>query len=112
MYATPKDAGTYDFNEAAKYAKNSTLTAKDFRVPTKGELNVLYQNRDKGKLKGTFNETGSFPPGGTGRPRRPTPCVGPALQRREPEHRLQGPQFVPALCRVSPLRPEMNHSII
>ena len=27
------------------------------------ELNVLYQNRNKGKLKGTFNETGSNPAG-------------------------------------------------
>ena len=36
---------------------------KDFRVPTKGELNVLYENRNKGKLKGTFNETGSAPAG-------------------------------------------------
>lgn len=61
MYATPADAsGVYDFNGAAKYAK--TLEAhgyKDWRVPTKGELNLLYQDRDKGKVKGTFNETGS-----------------------------------------------------
>ncbi|HUZ46756.1 MAG TPA: DUF1566 domain-containing protein [Terriglobia bacterium] len=65
MYATPRDAsGVYDFNEAAKYA--SKLDAhghKDWRLPTKNELNVLYQNRDKGKLKGTFNETGSYPAG-------------------------------------------------
>jgi hypothetical protein len=27
------------------------------------ELNALYQNRDKGSLKGTFNETGSDPAG-------------------------------------------------
>jgi len=65
MYATPKDAsGVYDFNEAAQYAKNLDAHGhKDFRVPTKNELNVLYQNRDKGKLKGTFNETGSYPAG-------------------------------------------------
>jgi hypothetical protein len=65
MYATPKDAsGVYDFNQAASYAK--TLDAhghKDWRVPTQNELDVLYQNRDKGKLKGTFNETGAYPAG-------------------------------------------------
>jgi Protein of unknown function (DUF1566) len=65
MYATPKDApGTYRFNKAAKYAKKLDAQGhKDWRVPTKNELNVLYQNRDKGKLKGTINETGSYPAG-------------------------------------------------
>jgi hypothetical protein len=65
LYATPKDApGTYTFNEAAKYAK--TLDAHghhDFHAPSKGELNVLWENRNKGKLKGTFDETGSVPAG-------------------------------------------------
>jgi Protein of unknown function (DUF1566) len=65
MYATPRDAsGVYDFNQAAKYAKNLDANGNhDFHVPTKGELNVLFENRDKGKLKGTFNETGSGPAG-------------------------------------------------
>jgi hypothetical protein len=35
----------------------------DFRVPSLSELSVLWENRDKGKLKGTFNETGSYPAG-------------------------------------------------
>jgi hypothetical protein len=65
LYATPRDApGTYTFNEAAKYA--SSLDANghhDYHVPSKGELNVLWENRDKGKLKGTFNVTGSDPAG-------------------------------------------------
>jgi len=65
MYVTPKDASrTYTFNEAAQYAK--TLDANghhDFRVPSKNELNVLWENRNKGKLAGTFNETGSLPAG-------------------------------------------------
>ena len=65
MYTTPCDApGTYTFNEAAKYA--SRLDAHhhhDFHAPTRGELNVLWENRNKGKLKGTFNETGSDPAG-------------------------------------------------
>jgi hypothetical protein len=61
LYATPKDApGTYTFNEAAKYAKNLDAHGHhDFRLPSDGELNVLYQNRDKGKLKGTFKQTAS-----------------------------------------------------
>ncbi|HUZ46753.1 MAG TPA: DUF1566 domain-containing protein [Terriglobia bacterium] len=65
MYATPRDApGKYTFNKAAKYAKELDAHGhKDWRVPTKNELNVLYQNRDKGKLKETFNETGSHPAG-------------------------------------------------
>jgi Protein of unknown function (DUF1566) len=65
MYATPADAPTtFTFKKAAQYAKNLDAHGhKDFRVPTKNELNVLYQNRDKGKLKGTFNETGSYPAG-------------------------------------------------
>ncbi len=61
MYARPKDeSGTYTFNEAAKQGKN---IGDGFRVPTQNELNVLYDNRNKGKLKGTFNETGSDPAG-------------------------------------------------
>jgi hypothetical protein len=65
MYATPKDApGTYPFNEAAKYANNLDAHGHhDFHVPSKGELDVLWENRNKGKLKGTFNETGSTPAG-------------------------------------------------
>jgi hypothetical protein len=61
MFATPRDApGTYTFNEAAKYAKNLGAHGHhDFRAPSQGELNVLWQNRNQGKLKGTFNETGS-----------------------------------------------------
>jgi hypothetical protein len=65
MYTTPRDApGTYTFNEAAQYAKNlSAHDHHDFRVPTTGELNVLFENRNKGKLRGTFNETASYPVG-------------------------------------------------
>jgi hypothetical protein len=65
MFATPADApGTYTFNEAAKYAKNLDAHGHhDFRPPSKGELNMLFQNRNKGKLAGTFNATGSCPAG-------------------------------------------------
>jgi len=61
LYAQPQDeSGTYTFNEAAKQAKK---VGGGFHVPSKGELNVLWENRNKGKLKGTFNETGSYPAG-------------------------------------------------
>jgi hypothetical protein len=65
LYTTPRDApGTYTFNEAAKYAKNLDAHGHhDFHAPSKGELNVLWENRNKGKLAGTFNETGSDPAG-------------------------------------------------
>jgi hypothetical protein len=61
MFAAPKDTpGTYRFSEAAQYAKNLDAHGhNDFYVPTAGELNVLWQNRNKGKLAGTFNQTGS-----------------------------------------------------
>jgi hypothetical protein len=62
MYATPADAKlTYTFNRAKDYA--ATLDAnghQDWRVPTKNELNVLFQNR---AAIGGFNETGSYPAG-------------------------------------------------
>ena len=66
LYATPRDAsGTYTFNEAAKYAKNLDAHGHhDFHAPSKGELNVLWENRNKGKLRGTFSETtGPYPAG-------------------------------------------------
>jgi len=47
MYATPADAPlTYTFNQAQKYAaKLDAHGHHDWHVPTKGELNVLFQNR-------------------------------------------------------------------
>jgi hypothetical protein len=62
MYATPADAPlTCTFNQAQEYAgKLDVLGHKDWRVPTKGELNVLFQNR---AAIGGFNETGSNPAG-------------------------------------------------
>jgi hypothetical protein len=68
LYTTPTDAPlTYTFNEAAKYADQLNarkyLGHDDWRVPSKGELNVLFVNCNQGKLKGTFNDTGSFSAG-------------------------------------------------
>jgi hypothetical protein len=64
MYATPKDSpGTFTFNQAARCSKlmADCYSPHDFRVPSKGELNVLFENRHKGKLAGRFNEAGSEP---------------------------------------------------
>ena len=62
MYATPADASlTMTFNEAQKYAaKLDAHGHKDWHVPTKAELNVLFNNR---AAIGGFNVTGSYPAG-------------------------------------------------
>lgn len=62
MYSTPRDVrAVLSFGEAATYA--GMLEAhghKDWRVPTKDELNVLFENR---AAIGGFNMTGSDPVG-------------------------------------------------
>jgi hypothetical protein len=62
MYATPADASlTMTFNDAQKYA--ATLDAhghKDWHVPTKAELNVLFNNR---AAIGRFDISGFTPAG-------------------------------------------------
>lgn len=73
MYAMPQDApGTYRFNNAQEYAKKlAALGHKDWRAPTKNELNVLFNNR---AAIGGFNETGSNPAGWYW---SSSPCYGP-----------------------------------
>ncbi|MCE9508301.1 MAG: ankyrin repeat domain-containing protein [Alphaproteobacteria bacterium] len=58
IYAAAEDASlTMTFNQAAEYAAKLEVHGHtDWRVPTREELNVLYQNKDKGFLKGTFSE--------------------------------------------------------
>jgi hypothetical protein len=62
MYAMPADAPlTYTFNQAQKYAaKLDAHSHNDWRAPTKGELNMLFQNR---AAIGRFDESGSNPAG-------------------------------------------------
>src|SRR5947209_5875686 len=62
MYATPADVPlTCTFNEAQKYAARLDAHGhQDWHVPTKSELNVLFQNR---AAMGGFNVTGSNPTG-------------------------------------------------
>src|SRR5579884_1282501 len=58
MYTTPADApGTMDWEDATKYATQLYANGyQDWRVPTRGELNVLFNNR---AAIGGFNRTGS-----------------------------------------------------
>jgi hypothetical protein len=60
MYAMPADAPiTMKFNEAQQYPKDLDVHGyKDWRLPTKNELNVLFNNR---AAIGGFNVTGSYP---------------------------------------------------
>ena len=62
MFTTPADAPlTYRFNEAGKHAaKLDAHGHQDWRVPTKGELNVLYNNC---AVIGGFDISGSYPAG-------------------------------------------------
>jgi len=62
MYVTPADASlTMTFNEAKEYAARLDAHGhKDWRVPTKAELNVLFNNR---AAIGRFDVTGSDPAG-------------------------------------------------
>src|SRR5260370_26024806 len=62
MYAPPADAPlSYTFKEAQNYAKKlDAHRHQDWRVPTKAELNVLFNNR---AAIGEFNVTGSHPAG-------------------------------------------------
>jgi hypothetical protein len=60
IYAMPADAPlTYKFKQALKYAAQLDAHGhKDWRVPTKGELTVLYNNREV--IRG-FNISGLHP---------------------------------------------------
>jgi hypothetical protein len=65
MYVTAADASlTMKWKKAMDYAAGLDAHGRqDWRVPTKAELNLLWENRDKGALKATFNVTGSDPAG-------------------------------------------------
>ena len=62
MYTTPKDAPlTMKWNAAMEYAAQLDARGhEDWRVPTQGELNVMYNNR---AAIGGFNVSGSDPAG-------------------------------------------------
>ena len=62
MYATPEDApGVYQFYKATQHAESLDAHGhRDWRVPTKGELDVLFRFR---AAIGGFNISGSSPAG-------------------------------------------------
>jgi len=62
IYTTPKDApGIYSLEQAGSYCADLRAgDHDDWRMPTKGELNVLYNNR--AAIAG-FDESGSDPGG-------------------------------------------------
>lgn len=66
LFTTPWDAAIgLDFNAAAACVKainkQKYLGHDDWRLPTKEELNVLYNNADKGVLRGTFDQDPNCP---------------------------------------------------
>jgi hypothetical protein len=62
MYATVDDANlTMTFNKAKEYAsKLEAYGRKDWRLPTKSELKLLFHNKEEGALSGTFNPAGFY----------------------------------------------------
>jgi hypothetical protein len=62
MYTTPEDAPlTMQWKQAMEYAgKLAAYGHRDWRMPSKGELNVLFQNR---AAIGGFDISGSLPAG-------------------------------------------------
>jgi hypothetical protein len=58
FYVAPKDSGVMQWQEAMDFAARSNAS-----VPSREELNQIYQAGNEGALKGTFNTTGSFPAG-------------------------------------------------
>jgi hypothetical protein len=54
FYVAPKDSGVFKWKEAMTFAANDGS-----RVPSQDELDQIYEARNKGALKGTFNVTGS-----------------------------------------------------
>lgn len=58
MYVLPQNESLMVWEEAMMAAREKGACGyKDWRVPTDSELTVLAQNKERGALKGTFNET-------------------------------------------------------
>lgn len=58
FYAAAEDSGVFKWSAAMKFAAQ-----KNARVPSDEELNQLFEAKDEGALKGTFNVSGSDPGG-------------------------------------------------
>lgn len=65
LVAAPEDAPEgLDFNDAAKFARKLKVGGKKgFHVPTREELDLLYQHRNDGTFEGTYKATGKYPDG-------------------------------------------------
>jgi hypothetical protein len=65
LYAASKDAPRLmTYGAAIDYCAGRLAGGhNDWRLPSKRELDVLFENREQGALKGTFNLTGSYPAG-------------------------------------------------
>ncbi len=114
MYTTPADASlTMKWKKAMDYAAGLDAHGRhDWRVPTKAELNVLWENRDKGALKGTFNVTGSAPAGWYWSSTEiSTNDVGSALQRRVPVLEPQGQRLVSAVGSLTICTPSRGAGV-
>ena len=63
LFTTPADApNVMIWDEAMAFVEElDTNGHDDWRVPVSGELRVLFENRDKGVLKDTFDKSGSGP---------------------------------------------------
>jgi hypothetical protein len=58
FYSAAEDSGVFKWNAAMKFAAQQNA-----RVPSDEELNQLFEAKDEGALKGTFNVSGSYPAG-------------------------------------------------
>lgn len=58
FYVAPRDSGVFRWKAAMKFAAK-----EGSRLPSKDELAQIYDAKDKGALKGTFNVSGSISAG-------------------------------------------------
>jgi hypothetical protein len=58
FHVAPKDSGVFQWKKAMAFAAQDGS-----RVPSQEELDQIYEARNQGALKGTFNVTGSSPAG-------------------------------------------------
>ena len=56
FYVAPKDSGVFQWKKAMDFA-----AYEGARVPSQDELDQIYEARNQGELKDTFNVTGSYP---------------------------------------------------
>lgn len=62
IFVTPEDApGALPWKAAYRYARDLDAHGhRDWKLPAREELEILYRNRHKGALEGTFNASGRY----------------------------------------------------